>query len=110
MHHCAIDSINTTCANRNYENLYTLIGLERERSRIALCESDYVGGNFEVYFSGTPFNTVTNDSQCSNLFILDDNLVEGTEALILEVNSTDPDIQLMSPMTTTVFIMDEEGS
>ena len=68
---------------------------------------DYTGGRSDLYFTGTSFNTIINGAQCFNLFVLDDNLVEGTETLMLAINTTDPRVRLASPSTATVFIMDE---
>ena len=70
---------------------------------------DYTGGTFDLTFSGMPSHTIVNDTQCSLLQVLDDDLVEGRETLILAIRTSNPNILLLTNQTTTVSIIDDEG-
>ena len=56
-----------------------------------------------------PSDEVVNDSQCSLLQVLDDDLVEGRETLTLAIRTSDPSVLLLTNQTTTVSIIDDEG-
>ena len=56
-----------------------------------------------------PSHTIVNDSQCSLLQVLDDDLVEGRETVILAIRTSDPNVLLLTNQTTTVSIVDDEG-
>ena len=64
---------------------------------------DYSSGIFPV-----TFDSMTS-TQCISITLVDDNLVEDTETFTVSLSSSDPAVQLGTPSTAFVSILDTSG-
>ena len=65
-------------------------------------------GVFEATF--VALSTSNGDRACDNITIIDDNALEGEHSFEIQIVSTDPLLNTISPASTVVTIQDNEGS
>ena len=67
---------------------------------------DYTSGGYSVTFAA---NAAAGTVECTNIPIIDDNLVENAEGFGLSTSTTDGRVSFLSETSTSVFIADNDG-